>query len=85
MAVGTVSFLVEAPITVLRASPTGEPAPENFEEIAPGEIFTMSVGDSAIFEPRTAGETLNLGSEPAVLLVVNIYPLEEEPMATPVA
>ena len=85
VAAGTLSFRVEAPMTVLRASATGEPSPSDIEEIAPGEVFTLSTGDSAIFQPQTVGETLNLESEPGVLLVVNIYPLEEEPAATPVA
>lgn len=80
---GTLTFRIEAPMTVQRASATGLPDPASVEEIAPGEIFTMAEGDSAIFQPRTAGETVNMEDEPGVLLVVNIYPLEDA-AATPV-
>jgi hypothetical protein len=90
VATGTLTFRVEAPIVVQRGSPGTPPDPANAEEIPAGEIFTMSEGDSAIFQPRTVGETLNEGEEPAIILVVNIYPQEgapvdAEPAATPVA
>lgn len=84
VAAGTLSFRVEAPITVQRGSMGGPPNPGNVEEIASGEIFTLSEGDSAIFPPRAVGEVLNLGEEPAILLALNIYPTEGQmAMATP--
>jgi hypothetical protein len=90
---GAVTFAVDAPITVLHPAADGEPGPEDFEQFAAGEEFTMEQGDSAIFPPRVPGEARNDGEEEASLLIANIAPIapdeatpvvDEQNLATPV-
>ncbi|MDQ3468064.1 MAG: cupin domain-containing protein [Chloroflexota bacterium] len=79
---GTVTFQVEAPITITRAATiaafatpgvdeSAVPAPE---EIAAGTEFTMEAGDSAVFPPSIAGEVRNDGQETAVALLAFVEP-----------
>jgi len=74
---GTVAFVVEAPITVLRAAGPGTPFPEEHEEVAAGTPFELAAGDSALFPPRAAGEARNEGAEAASILVANVFPTGE--------
>ena len=78
---GTVSFNIEAPVTVLHSVGNEEPTAEDFEA---GQDFTMEVGDSALFPASTAGEVRNDGTEDAVALAALIEPNGEEG-ATPVS
>lgn len=84
---GTVSFNIEAPVTVLHSVgqdfTNEEPTAENFEAFPAGQDFTMEVGDSALFPASTAGEVRNDGTEDAVLLAALIEP-SNEGGATPV-
>ena len=81
---GTVSFNIEAPVTVLHSVGNEEPTAENFEAFPAGQDFTMEVGDSALFPASTAGEVRNDGTEDAVVLGALIEP-SHEGEATPVA
>jgi quercetin dioxygenase-like cupin family protein len=79
---GTLTFRIDAPMTVARSAKSGTPVPTEPEEIAAGTQFTMSDGDSALFPPNAAGEVRNDGAEDAVALVttVAVFP---EVAATP--
>ena len=81
---GTVSFNIDAPITVLHSVGNEEPTAEDFEAFPAGQDFTMEVGDSALFPASTAGEVRNDGTEDAVILAAIIEP-SNEGGATPVA
>ena len=81
---GTVSFNIEAPVTVLHPAGNEEPTAEDFEAFPAGQDFTMDVGDSALFPASVAGEVRNDGTEDAVLLAAIIEP-SNEGGATPVA
>ncbi|MBA3336581.1 MAG: hypothetical protein H0T49_03340, partial [Chloroflexia bacterium] len=90
---GAITFQFEAAITVTRAATMAAfstpgvdesaiPAPE---EIAAGDEFTMTAGDSAYFPANIAGEVRNDGQELAVALIASIEPLEAADAATPAA
>lgn len=81
---GTVSFTIEAPVTVLHPVGNEEPTAEDFETFPAGQDFTMDVGDSALFPASVAGEVRNDGTEDAVVLGALIEP-SHEGGATPVA
>lgn len=81
---GTVTFNIEAPVTVLHPVGNKEPTAEDFEAFPAGQDFTMEVGDSALFPASTAGEVRNDGTEDAVLLGALIEPNGGEG-ATPAA
>ncbi len=82
---GTLTFRVEAPIQVTRASMLATPgAGAGPEEVAAGTEFTLEAGDSAVFPPNVPGEVRNDGSEPAVGLATVIAPITEG-AATPAA
>ena len=81
---GTVTFNIEAPVTVLHPVGNEEPTAEDFETFPAGQDFTMDVGDSALFPPNVAGEIRNDGTEDAMALVAIIEP-SHEGGATPVA
>jgi quercetin dioxygenase-like cupin family protein len=72
MAGGTLTFRIEAPMSVARGAQEGTPAPNVPEDIAAGTEFTMSDGDSALFPPNAAGEVRNDGDEDAVAWVTNV-------------
>lgn len=76
---GTLSFRVDSPMTIFRAATTPS-APGEVDQIAAGEVFTMSRGDATVFPPSVPGETRNLGDDPASILVLNITPLESAPV-----
>lgn len=77
---GTLSFRVDAPMIIFRAAAT--PAvPGEVDQVAPGEVFTMSRGDATVFPPSIPGETRNLSDEPASVLVLNIVPVDAPPTA----
>jgi len=72
MASGTLTFRIEAPISVARSSRAGTPAPSEPEDIPAGTEFTMSDGDSALFPPNAAGEVRNDGDDDAVAWVTSM-------------
>ena len=69
---GTLSFRVDAPMSVARGARAGTPVPAEPEEIAAGTEFTMSEGDSALFPPNASGEVRNDGDTDAVAWVTNV-------------
>jgi quercetin dioxygenase-like cupin family protein len=72
MGAGTLTFRVDAPMTVTRAVRTGTPVPTEPEEIPADTEFTLSDGDFALFPPNAAGEVRNDGAEDAVAWVTNV-------------
>jgi hypothetical protein len=72
MAGGTLTFRIEAPISVVRGAQAGTPAPAEAEDMPVGTEFTMSEGDSALFPPNAAGEVRNDGEEDAVAWVTSM-------------
>ena len=72
MASGTLTFSVEAPMTVARSVSAGTPVPTEPEAIEAGTEFTMSEGDSALFPPNASGEVRNDGDEDATAWVTNV-------------
>jgi quercetin dioxygenase-like cupin family protein len=72
MGSGTLTFRVEAPISVARAGQAGTPVPTEPEDFAAGTEFTMSEGDSALFPPNASGEVRNDGDEDATAWVTNV-------------
>jgi quercetin dioxygenase-like cupin family protein len=72
MASGTLTFRVEADMTVARGARAGTPAPTEPEAIAANTEFTMSDGDSALFPPNASGEVRNDGDEDATAWVTNV-------------
>jgi quercetin dioxygenase-like cupin family protein len=72
MGSGTLTFRVDAPMSVARGARAGTPVPTEPEEIAAGTEFTMSEGDSALFPPNSSGEVRNDGDEDAVAWVTNV-------------
>ncbi len=72
MTSGTLTFRVEADMTVARGVSAGTPAPTEPEAIAANTEFTMSDGDSALFPPNAAGEVRNDGDEDATAWVTNV-------------
>jgi quercetin dioxygenase-like cupin family protein len=82
MGSGTLTFRVEAPMTVARGAQAGTPVPTEPEEIPAGTEFTLSDGDSALFPPNISGEVRNDGAEDAVAWVVTVAVFAEA-AATP--
>lgn len=82
MGSGTLTFRVEAPMSVARGARAGTPVPTEAEEIAAGTEFTMSEGDSALFPPNASGEVRNDGADDAVAWVTNVALFSSE-AATP--
>jgi hypothetical protein len=72
MASGTLTFRVDAPMTVARGVRAGTPVPTEPEDIPASTEFTMSDGDSALFPPNAGGEVRNDGTEDAVAWVTNV-------------
>ena len=72
MASGTLTFRVDAPMTVARGVSAGTPVPTEPEDIPANTEFTMSDGDSALFPPNAGGEVRNDGAEDAVAWVTNV-------------
>ena len=79
---GTLTFRVEAPMTVSRGTRAGTPIPTEPEQVPAGTEFTLSDGDSALFPPVTAGEVRNDGAGEAVAWVVTMAVFTEA-AATP--
>ena len=71
-AAGTLTFRVEAPMTVARNVAPGTPVPSQPEAVAANTEFTLRDGDSALFPPAIAGEVRNDGDEEATAWVVNV-------------
>jgi len=72
MSGGTLTFRVEADMTVARGARAGTPVPTEPEAIPANTEFTLSDGDSALFPPSTAGEVRNDGDEDATAWVTNV-------------
>jgi quercetin dioxygenase-like cupin family protein len=72
MSTGTLTFRVEAPMTVARGVRVGTPIPTEPEAIPANTEFTLSDGDSALFPPNAAGEVRNDGDEDATAWVTNV-------------
>jgi quercetin dioxygenase-like cupin family protein len=72
MSTGTLTFRVEADMTVARGVRAGTPAPAEPEAIPANTEFTMSDGDSALFPPNASGEVRNDGDEDATAWVTNV-------------
>jgi quercetin dioxygenase-like cupin family protein len=72
MSGGTLTFRVDAPMTVARGASAGTPIPTEPEDIPAGTEFTMSDGDSALFPPNATGEVRNDGDEDATAWVTNL-------------
>lgn len=73
---GAVTFRLEGPVTITRASGP--------EDVPAGTEFTLEAGEFFNWPPFVEGEVRNDGQEPAVTLVANLAPAEEE-AATPMA
>ena len=72
---GTLTVAIDKDITVLHAGPENqEPTDQDFENMAAGQQFTMTVGDSAVFPAHTSGTVSNDGTEQVVLLVAELEP-----------
>jgi quercetin dioxygenase-like cupin family protein len=69
---GTLTFRIDAPMTVARGVTAGTPIPTEPEAIEANTEFTMSDGDSALFPPNAAGEVRNDGDEDATAWVTNV-------------
>jgi hypothetical protein len=82
MQAGTLTFRIEAPITVARNPQPGTPTAEEREEFAANTEFTMSEGDSALFPPALAGEVRNDGDEEATVWVVG-FAFQPTSLGTP--
>ena len=82
MTAGTLTFRVDAPMSVSRKAGPGTPVPAQSEAIAANTEFILRDGDSAIFPPATAGEVRNDGAEEATAWVVNVA-LRSEAAGTP--
>jgi quercetin dioxygenase-like cupin family protein len=72
MSSGTLTFRVEADMTVARGARAGTPAPTEPEAIPANTEFTLSDGDSALFPPNPVGEVRNDGDEDATAWVTNV-------------
>jgi len=82
MGSGTLTFRIEAPMSVARVVAAGTPVPTEPEEIAAGTEFTLSEGDSALFPPNAAGEVRNDTDMDAVAWVTGVTLFTSE-AATP--
>ena len=72
MSSGTLTFRVDADMTVARGVRAGTPAPTEPEAIPANTEFTLSDGDSALFPPNAAGEVRNDSDEDATAWVTNV-------------
>jgi hypothetical protein len=72
MSSGTLTFLLDAEMTVARGVQAGTPVPTEPEAIPANTEFTLSDGDSALFPPNAAGEVRNDGDEAATAWVTNV-------------
>lgn len=78
-------------IKITRAANPATPDAQGTTEILPaGEETQVGPGDGFLWPPYAGGENRNEGTEPVVLLVVNIYPAVDQPagdtgVATPAA
>lgn len=75
---GKLTFRIEAPMTVVRAT-----APEEPEEIPAGTEFTLKDGDSALVPPAVAGEVRNDSKQEAIAFVTNVTMLAAAGTPTP--
>jgi quercetin dioxygenase-like cupin family protein len=80
---GTLTFRVDAPMTVARAGRAGTPAPTEPENIEADTEFTLSDGDFAVFPPNAAGEVRNDSDEDATAWVTNVALLTAASTPTP--
>ena len=78
MGSGTLTFRIEAPISVARGTQAGTPTPTESEDIPAGTEFTMSDGDAALFPPNAAGEVRNDSDEDAVAWVTSLTLFTDE-------
>jgi quercetin dioxygenase-like cupin family protein len=72
IASGTLTFRIDAPMSVARGVRAGTPVPTEPEAIQANTEFTMSDGDSALFPPNASGEVRNDGDEEATAWVTNV-------------
>jgi len=72
MSSGTLTFRVDAPMTVARGVKAGTPIPTEPEAIPASTEFTLSDGDSALFPPNAGGEVRNDSDEEATAWVTNV-------------
>ena len=79
---GVITVTVDAPLTVLHLPTNAEPGPDDFEQVAAGEEFTMEAGDSTLFPANIGGEIRNDGEEDAVMVGTMIESIDER-QATP--
>jgi quercetin dioxygenase-like cupin family protein len=72
---GTLTITADTDITVLHAGAGNqEPTEQDFEKMAAGQQFTMTVGDSAVFPAYTSGQVTNAGSDEVVILIAQLKP-----------
>jgi len=69
IAAGTVTFKVDAEMTVSRGEAADKATPVEPESVAANAEFTLREGDSAVFPPAVAGEARNDGHKEAVAWV----------------
>ena len=79
---GVITLNVDAPMTVLHLPANAEPGPDDFEQFAAGEDFTMEAGDSTLFPANVGGEIRNDGEEDAIMVGTIIEPIDDS-QATP--
>ena len=72
---GTLTIMADVDITVLHAGQGNqEPTEQDYETMAAGQRFTMTVGDSAVFPAYTSGQVTNDGSAEVIVLVAQLEP-----------
>jgi hypothetical protein len=76
---GTLTVLVEAPVTINRAGATGQPG----ETVAAGTEFEVRPGDYFVAPPNVAAQIRNDGTAPATLLAATIVPPQASAAGTP--
>jgi hypothetical protein len=69
---GTLTFRIDAPMTVARGVKTGTPVPAEPEAIPANTEFTLTDGDSALFPPSAGGEVRNDSDQDATAWVTNV-------------
>ena len=67
---GTLTFTLDAPVTVTRAGATDAPG----EAVAAGTEFELATGDYTTLPPLVGGEARNDGQEAASIVVAGIIP-----------
>ena len=80
---GSVVLRTEGAATVFRAGTGDAPGPE--EQTQPGTDVTVRTGDSFLILPGVSFRVGNPGAEPAVLLLIFLFPPEDAGAATPAA